>query len=250
MNIGPYLVQQPLLPGVPDRSYECTLCDRYFISETALESHNRHTNQHEWCERCSRVFVSVAARDIHFRESGRHNICHMCGRLQDFYTRRELERHLEDFHFHCLCCQIRHRSPEESREHNVDVHNLCVKCGDYFSNENNLRMHQQTHQPRTMRCYGCQHAYKSFSGMLIHLESGACASQMTKDEIDDLAHECYQSRKFINDPANDGEGWMYKCPSCYREFLNLSGLYQHAEDVQVCGHACLDKLQVWIAKCV
>ncbi|KAL2854519.1 hypothetical protein BJY01DRAFT_205302 [Aspergillus pseudoustus] len=247
MNIGPYLVQQPALPNAFDPSYECTLCDRSFVSETALYSHCRFTTQHDWCERCNRVFVSSAARDEHFRASSRHNICPTCGRLQDFETAADLQRHLEDFHFCCSCCNLNHSSAEKLRLHDVAVHNLCIKCGDYFANANDLRMHQQTHQPRVMRCYGCNHTFKSFSGMLIHLESGACASRMTEAEINNLAHECYQSRKYIN---NWAEGWMYRCPSCYKEFVKLSALYQHAEDVQDCGHACLDKLQVWIAKSI
>ncbi|KAL2783495.1 hypothetical protein BJX66DRAFT_127263 [Aspergillus keveii] len=255
-TIGPYLVQKPTILDIPSpgptTAHACTLCSRFFVSQSALYSHFRFSTQHEWCEKCSRVFVPTAARDAHFRESSRHNICPTCGRLQDFDTPAELARHLEEFHFCCTSCSpyVYHDSPEELRRHDVAQHNLCIKCGDYFGNANNLLMHQQRHQPRTMRCYGCDHTFKSFSGMLIHLESGACASQMTEDQIDALAHRCYQSRKYVLRGLDGGEGWMYKCPTCYREFMKLSALYQHAEDVMDCGHGCLDKLQVWIAKCV
>lgn len=77
---------------------------------------------------------------------------------------------------------------------------------------------------------------------------GNCASGVIED-VDDLAHECYQSRKYLDD-LEDG-GWIYKCPCCEREFSELSALYQHAEDVSPCssikGNGCLAKLERFIA---
>lgn len=88
--------------------------------------------------------------------------------------------------------------------------------------------------------------------MLIHLETGSCASNVTEDEIDDMASEFYQSRNYINDGLEDG-GWLYKCPSCEGEFSKLSALYQHAEDVPPCssptnGHGCLAKSERFIGR--
>lgn len=36
--------------------------------------------------------------------------------------------------------------------------------------------HQQTHQPHNMVCYSFYRVFKSFSGILIYLESGTCPS--------------------------------------------------------------------------
>ncbi|KAE8388155.1 hypothetical protein BDV23DRAFT_174102 [Aspergillus alliaceus] len=63
--------------------------------------------------------------------------------------------------------------------------------------------HQRKHQPRTMECCGCYKTFKSFSGVLIHLESGGCSSNITEDEIGNFARECYQSRKYINDELEE-----------------------------------------------
>jgi hypothetical protein len=88
--------------------------------------------------------------------------------------------------------------------------------------------------------------------MLIHLESGNCASDTTEEEIDDIAHDCYQSRKYINDDPEDG--WqLYRCPSCETRFSKLSALYQHAEDAPPCssplkGDGCLAKLERFVAR--
>ncbi|KAH1663038.1 hypothetical protein KXX46_006053, partial [Aspergillus fumigatus] len=70
--------------------------------------------------------------------------------------------------------------------------NLCIKCERYFVNKNNFEMHQQKHQPRMMECCGYYKTFKSFSGVLIHLESGGCSSNITEDDLDNLARECHQ----------------------------------------------------------
>lgn len=90
--------------------------------------------------------------------------------------------------------------------------------------------------------------------MLIHLESGNCASEATEGEIDSIAQDYFQSGKYIDDNGDDVRGWMYICRNCGREFFKLSALYQHAEDVILCspalkGNGCLAKLERFIARC-
>lgn len=89
--------------------------------------------------------------------------------------------------------------------------------------------------------------------MLIHLETGRCASQTTEEILDDIADECPQSRKYII--GNRRCGWIYACPSCDSKFRKLSALYQHAEDVAGCedilyGVGCLAILMRFIARSV
>ncbi|KAL4948875.1 hypothetical protein BDW69DRAFT_198539 [Aspergillus filifer] len=217
MVLGRYLIYN----GV---DYECTICERLFTSLDNLFAHCRQTSQHSWCERCRRVFISVDAKDKHLQKSNKHNICSACSQPRDFENAGEL------------------------REHKITQHHICVICNDRFENANSLRMHQQKHQIRIMECYGCTQTFKSFSGMLIHLEFGNCQSGATETKINQLARKCYQSRKYTID--YDG-GWGYRCPSCDKEFPKLSALYQHVEDVLLCGSSskqgCLDKLQHFIA---
>ncbi|KAJ6125975.1 hypothetical protein N7471_010468 [Penicillium samsonianum] len=120
-------------------------------------------------------------------------------------------------------------------------------CSRYLTSQ----QHQQKHYPRNMECYGCYQTFKTFSVMVIHLESGNCESEVTEDEIDDIAHDCFQSRKYIDDDI-EGGGWNYACPSCSKDFSKLSALYQHAEDAGLCSHSmkgqgCLAKLERFIA---
>ena len=111
-----------------------------------------------------------------------------------------------------------------------------------------IKQHKQTHQPRDYECLGCDHLFKSFSGELIHLESGNCDSGIIEEDVDDKAHQCYQNRKYIIRE----NGWSYICPNCERRYTKLSALYQHAEDSPDCSYLlehpnCLAKLQHFIS---
>ncbi|BCR98405.1 putative C2H2 finger domain protein [Aspergillus luchuensis] len=241
-DLGPYLEYD-------GEDYICTICDRCFRTEGALFAHCRATTRHEWCERCRRVFVSEDSKNAHIRASKRHNLCRSCCEPIDFETNEDLRDHLEDYHHACLECNIFFKSAEDVLSHDISVHHYCNICDRYFGNENNLRMHRQKHQPMDVECYGCYHRFRSFSGMLIHLESGACQSGVSEETIDDLATECYQSRKYI--VGTDGD-WQYECPDCERQFWQLSALYQHVEDVPACsylatGDGCLAKLERFMA---
>ncbi|RAK98721.1 uncharacterized protein BO80DRAFT_386745 [Aspergillus ibericus CBS 121593] len=243
MGLGPYLAYN----GV---DYECLICERAFISADALYAHCRQTSLHEWCERCCRVFISNSSKFAHLRESNRHHVCSSCPQPKDFESLEELEDHQVEIHYACLDCNLRHESAIELQEHDISQHHLCVICDIYFSNENSLRMHQQRHQARTTECYGCYRSFKSFSGMLIHLEAGSCASGVTEGKIDRIAGEFHQNQKY----TVFGDGWwLYKCPNCDKEFPKLSALYQHVEDMPMCsflsrGHGCLAQLERFVAR--
>ncbi|KAL1969863.1 hypothetical protein VTN77DRAFT_7372 [Rasamsonia byssochlamydoides] len=106
-------------------------------------------------------------------------------------------------------------------------------------------MYQNRHKPRSLECCGCYQKFKSFSGMLVHLESGACESNIDADNMDELAFECYQSVNYATDLDDD---YPYFCPGCEVEFSTLSGLFQHVEAVQSCSKhnvwpGCLARLQ-------
>ena len=121
--------------------YECILCDRYFGTEEALLAHCRQTSRHPWCERCQRVFPLEESKTAHINNSASHNICYRCNRRPDFPSFDELGDHWESAHHWCRdCCNLYLSSSQELQLHNVTYHNLCVECGEFFSNENNLRM--------------------------------------------------------------------------------------------------------------
>lgn len=72
--------------------------------------------------------------------------------------------------------------------------------------------------------------------MLIHLESGTCASGFGETEIDDIACNFVLNAEYVDWKWEDGRRmFTYKCSSCEKtDFRKLSALYQHSEDVPSC----------------
>ncbi|KAH7232240.1 uncharacterized protein BKA55DRAFT_146933 [Fusarium redolens] len=58
----------------------------------------------------------------------------------------------------------------------MDKHNICIVCRRSFQTAQNLKMHKLTHAERTIECAGCDRMFVTESAMLLHLETGTCAS--------------------------------------------------------------------------
>lgn len=119
-------------------SFVCRSCVRGFNTNQGAIQHCRHarTHQGEWCERCEWLFVTNQALSSHLCHSSRHNVCDNC--------------HL-DFN-----------AAGDLKDHGVEVHHMCVECGNYFSNRNNLwqvgissNPWSSTRQPRSDRTDLC-----------------------------------------------------------------------------------------------
>ncbi|KAF7597384.1 hypothetical protein BBP40_006326 [Aspergillus hancockii] len=187
-----------------------------------------HFNGTTWeCLLCERTFNSKFALFAHCEYTSRHEWCAQCQRVFTSFAAK-------NSHLKC-----------------ATVHQLrCKVCDRAFRNENDWRMHQQTHQPRDQECYAddCTMLFKTFSGMLIHLESGSCPSGVDEDRVDYLARS-YYNRTFAQ---TDSDGaWRYMCPGCERVYRTLSGLFQHAEDAVNCGRfmagsGCLERVRQFI----
>lgn len=61
--------------------------------------------------------------------------------------------------------------------------------------------------------------------MVLHLQTGFCASGVDSDLVADLAFECHQGESYTsNDPDFD-----FECPTCQTPFASMGALLQHAE---------------------
>lgn len=124
-----------------------------------------------------------------------------------------------------------------------------------FISTNNLRAHERSsiHAGRNVLCplKGCGRAFVSRSALVIHLESGTCASGMNRRMIDDLVGRLDRNG-VLTDPSRLLEGgpgtrgvevtgvWAtdrawngrdYECYLCtrYRGFRSLAALNQHLQ---------------------
>lgn len=78
--------------------------------------------------------------------------------------------------------------------------------------------------------------------MIIHLESGACASEIEIIDLNESAAECYQWKAYLDADYRDDllnrrnldfeytkPAYAFRCPKCDTGFTKLSGLFQHVE---------------------
>ncbi|KAF2031135.1 hypothetical protein EK21DRAFT_99895 [Setomelanomma holmii] len=179
---------------------------------------------------CQQRFSDRLALFQHPRETGHSKVCGACGSF---------------FHFD-IDAFWRH----------VSENNACTTCERHFDTPSNL-----------VHCLGCVRKFSAYGGMIIHLESGACKSQMVESDLSQSAALCFQWKKFSINPVDrqvaiDNESFFeylrekhgpavcfYKCPSCDQRFPKLSSLFMHIESPacsQTLGDGAIGKLRAWL----
>ncbi|CAO2655281.1 Nn.00g103450.m01.CDS01 [Neocucurbitaria sp. VM-36] len=100
--------------------------------------------------------------------------------------------------------------------------------------------HRLSHRAANYECYRCYRKFKTYGGMIIHLERGTC-SDIDHTDLNMLAAECRKWQYFIDDCCRDElldygelvyyytEADPYLCPTCDAKFPKLSSLFQHIE---------------------
>ncbi|KAI0249122.1 hypothetical protein BJV78DRAFT_1276310 [Lactifluus subvellereus] len=229
----------------------CDRCSRSFPHYRALEQHKEDSGFHWPCDDCDIDFVNFNAREQHYINSRNHHFCVECG--LDFYNEDILWEHLETEHHACQQCCTIFDTYEELQEHDREVHVYCTECRRSFQNQNNLRQHlsSKLHQPNTVLCpgRGCNRSFTSPARLVLHFESGACRSGMTRDELNRLVVRADRNNVITN-PARLLGGWdgyeppasakvwatdlswngeAYECFLCNSTFRTLESLNQHLQ---------------------
>ncbi|CCM05279.1 uncharacterized protein FIBRA_07491 [Fibroporia radiculosa] len=160
---------------------------------------------------------------------------------------------IEGYHYCCHLCIKFYDDHLTLQAHCREEHPLyCGTCRRWFKNESGLEGHLKSsiHQERTLACPGrlCTKLFLSGAGLVNHLESGACRSGVSRQQINCLAIQ-YDKNNIITNPArlihgSDGyaapesvvtiwatesafNGRMYECLLCHREFRKLHSLNEH-----------------------
>ncbi|KAJ4993144.1 hypothetical protein SVAN01_01496 [Stagonosporopsis vannaccii] len=220
----------------------CKRCDRRFPSSHAIAQHLNDSSQHHRCSVCDFDGPSWDILLEHHRSTKHRAVCQGCddgdGMIWDPKSKEYLD-HLHD-------------------------DNACLVCEGHFDSLSNLEHHKITHLDRNIECYGCYRTFKSYSYMISHIEKGGCPSDITPQDLNITAAQCYQSHKFIDKDYRtdmlDGEDleelytetvFPFQCPGCDSDFSTLSGLLQHALS-HTCGQTlqsgAIGKLIKWLDK--
>ncbi|OCK82209.1 hypothetical protein K432DRAFT_324652, partial [Lepidopterella palustris CBS 459.81] len=187
------------------------------------------------CDRCDRSFGSQRALQQHIDDSSRHHICKICN--YDADGRSDLLEHWRDVGCVKVCQGCLMGFLDWSWHCRVD--HVCPTCHCHQENENNLAQHMLVHLPRDLECWGCYRMFSTLPGMIIHLESGSCLSNINKADLNESAAMLYQWNKIIqsqqwrdrllsrDDLDSYDSPQPFRCPGCGATFRLLSGLFQH-----------------------
>lgn len=116
--------------------------------------------------------------------------------------------------------------------------------------------HRLSHRSLKHECIDCDAQFKTYGGMLIHLEYGNCTSGLNMFDVNKTAALCFQWKRYTDKDLrhellkrrSPSEQPFY-CPTCGVWFGKLSSLFQHVESPH-CGQTlkagAIGKLKNWL----
>ncbi|KAH6373386.1 hypothetical protein HBI34_082480 [Parastagonospora nodorum] len=221
------------------------------------------------CRFCT-VSDLCSNEELNAHEASKHNVCPVCKKWYSSWD--DLKTHCRQTKCAMVCEGCGHRGAlhhnNEYFERHKQTHNVCEECEKHFETPSNLTHHKLTHRTPDYECYGCTRTFTTYSGMIIHLESGTCTSGIDIHDLGKSAAMCFQWKKYIItnwvharlleeedlwpliDEYGDAEEIeCFKCPRCDIYFTKLSGLFMHVESEscsQTLGDGAIGKLR-WLS---
>ncbi|KAL8377284.1 hypothetical protein RB595_008121 [Gaeumannomyces hyphopodioides] len=143
----------------------------------------------------------------------------------------------------CRWCNDKFDTSRKRLEHEIFDHYYCGDCNREFTNANNARMHlnSRAHGGGSIKCPCCSKPYTTATGVVSHLEAGACpkAQSLSRDAL--YRFVCKRDPRGIVSKRLIGwhgeskyeatertwNGYGYECYFCHREFNQLHSLNQH-----------------------
>ncbi|KAI9737164.1 MAG: hypothetical protein M1834_000757 [Cirrosporium novae-zelandiae] len=189
----------------------CPLCDKHFKTKEITKKH-RPVAHNLPCGECWRRFVDQASLQEHKGRNDRDLYCEVCDHIFNaithFRDHQNSSRHInlrkqllsQKMAFYCCDCHKDFADETIFRQHLDCKHYkslskpYCEKCERFFVNQEALDQHLASlvHcSPSNIPCVASENCKKRFkipSALANHLESGACKSGMSKNELHRLVH--------------------------------------------------------------
>ena len=227
------------------KNYNCALCTRSFINQSALNNHTRDYHRRRYkpyhCALCNRSFGDQSALGNHTRDYHRRRNKRYASSNRSFSDQAALNNHIQLGGLHqdakCPFCPSYFVSPSavahhiESGCHGITrnqvthavktldiVPNICISQrieGASPTPPSTIKYYiasPRSFNGRAYACFLCQRMFRSLNSLSDHLNSAA--------------HD-----------ANE-----FKCPKCKKRFKLISALIQHIESA-ACKLAGLQQIQ-------
>ncbi|XP_013396621.1 zinc finger and BTB domain-containing protein 24 isoform X2 [Lingula anatina] len=171
--------------------FKCTVCERMFSSNTALQEHTRlHKGIKPLkCEICNRSFrqVSCLRRHLVTHSSETPYSCEICGKKfsQPQYVRSHKKVHTGEKPFICETCGRGFAHKSDLTRHNI-IHTgekpyACEECGARFSDSSSRRRHVKEHTgSKPYKCHLCSELFKRAGQLKAHLSRKHAAEKPLK----------------------------------------------------------------------
>ncbi|KAJ1130939.1 hypothetical protein NDU88_009283 [Pleurodeles waltl] len=194
-------------PQVPEKQFQCTLCEKSFTTNTFLDVHLRtHTGELSYpCNACDRSFISRANLSRHqiSHRGDRPYKCPVCEK--SFVICSKLKIHL--------------------RNHTGERPYQCTECEKTFTSHTYLTLHQKTHaQERSYQCNQCQKSFLNNSRLIVHQRTHTGERPYKCSECDKRFSD-NKSLK-LHHRSHTGER-PYRCKLCGKGFSSCSNLVRH-----------------------
>ncbi|PHH72130.1 hypothetical protein CDD82_6168 [Ophiocordyceps australis] len=205
------------------------------------------------CGTCWRYFSAGGnARQQHLDAKG-HSIpqfeCETC--FSYFGSRRAVCQHMNDARHwaaspdpECDFCDESFYNESDLRDHEINDHIFCRPCNRHFQNRNNITQHlrSRAHCSTTVQCPFCPKTFGTATGLVHHLERGACPSApLDRDTLYRVVRRYDPNgilcKKLLtwsgsstfeaSQMAWNSRAQAYECYLCHRLFPTLPSLNQH-----------------------
>ena len=180
-------------------AFTCPHCNRVFTRLDGLQRHQKST-KHCYGAECDRLFVNAEALGQHLKSSIHVSQFHCCVCDRDFVDEQALEQH--------LASKV-HKSGSSNTASSFKPSNWpCEDCERDFQDKNSLEQHRSSviHKPLSnFTCFGdrrCKKIFTSPSAWLLHLESGACRSKITRGNLN-MAVQLNDADRLITGGRNE-----------------------------------------------
>ncbi|KAK1961225.1 hypothetical protein LY78DRAFT_741036 [Colletotrichum sublineola] len=211
------------------------------------------------CGTCWREFpAGWHSREQHLNATGHQAPFHECDTCDRFFgSSQAVEQHMNALdhwasdasdgdaeQFECDDCSDCFSDEDDLREHEVEDHYYCDPCDRYFQSYSNIRQHlnSRVHRISTLDCPFCKKTCNTATGLVHHLEQGACPNApLDRDKL----YQAVRQRDPKGLISKNLLGWhgsptyrateraynptarAYECYLCHRHFGALNSLDSH-----------------------
>ncbi|KAE9373696.1 hypothetical protein N431DRAFT_438893 [Stipitochalara longipes BDJ] len=210
----------------PLNKYPCPECRRCYSQKPSLEAHQRES-LHASCYNCDIVSPTRKLHALHMqshspisaRKPSSATQFRCCDCERDFINEGALTNHLRCSKVHGPGKGVKNKKKKlKQQEESSSQGTKCEKCNKAFKNQSALTRHLESvrHHPLSdIKCLAdtkCKKKFNCPSGQLQHLESGKCASGMTKTKLN-AAIAANDTRRIITSGEVTGQWLLEDNPS-------------------------------------